>query len=319
MSLTIGVDVGGTKVLAGVVDPDGQVVAHTRRDTPAADVSQTLRRIVEVVTELAAAHPVDAIGIGAAGWIDVSRSTVLFAPNLAWRHEPLRDHVAASLELPTALQIVVENDANAAAWAEFRFGAARTATDSMVMLTIGTGIGGGIVLGGEIVRGAHGIAAELGHVQVVRDGLPCGCGRRGCFEQYASGSALVRVAQATAKDDAAVAARLLDLAGGNAGAIVGPMVSEAALAGDPAATAAFAEIGRWLGTGLADLVQILDPQVLVIGGGVVEAGELLLGPTRAAFAEALAQRGRLPVADVRAAQMGNLAGVVGAADLARRR
>lgn len=315
MSLTIGVDVGGTKVLGGVVDPDGLVVAQTRRDTPADDVSQTLHQIVEVVVELAAAHETVAVGIGAAGWIDASRSTVLFAPNIAWRDEPLRDHVAGATGLP----VVVENDANAAAWAEFRFGAARDATDSMVLFTVGTGIGGGIVLHGDIVRGAHGIAAELGHVVAVPDGLPCGCGRRGCLEQYASGHALVRLAQASAKDDPDSARIMLAAAGGSAGAITGPMVTAAAHEGDPAARAAFAEIGGWLGNGLADLVQVLDPQVLVIGGGVIDAGELLLGPARDTLLSALAQRARQPVADLRAASLGNVAGVVGAADLARRR
>ncbi|HET6212705.1 MAG TPA: ROK family glucokinase [Micromonosporaceae bacterium] len=315
MSLTIGVDIGGTKVLGGVVDPEGQVLAQTRRETPADDVPQTLNLIIDVVAELAAAHPVEAVGVGAAGWIDASRSTVLFAPNLAWRNEPLRDKVAAAVHLP----VVVENDANVAAWAEFRFGAARDAADSMVMFTVGTGIGGGIVLGGELVRGSHGIAAELGHICAVPDGHPCGCGRRGCLEQYASGSALVRFAQAAAKDDPSRAALLLELAGGAPDTITGPMVTSAARAGDEAARGAFAEVGKWLGNGLADLVQIVDPQVLVVGGGVIDAGELLLGPTRRTYVEALAQRAKLPIGDVAAAQMGNLAGVVGAADLARRR
>jgi glucokinase len=315
VSLTIGVDIGGTKVLGGVVDPDGRIVAHTRRDTPADDVAQTQQRIIEVVAELSAEHAVEGVGIGAAGWIDASRSTVLFAPNLAWRHEPLREHVAAVIDLP----IVVENDANAAAWAEFRFGAASDATDSMVMFTIGTGIGGGIVYGGEVVRGAHGIAGELGHFLLVPGGLLCGCGRRGCIEQYASGSALVRYAQGAAKDEPQRARKLLELAGGNAGEITGPMVTAAAQEGDETAIAAFGEIGRWLGEGLADLVQILDPQVLVIGGGVVEAGDLLIAPARDMLIQTLAQRGRLPVAEVRAARLGNMAGVVGAADLARKR
>lgn len=315
MSLTIGVDIGGTKVLGGVVTPDGQVVAQNRRDTPADDVSQTLRLIIEVVTELAERHPVEAVGIGAAGWIDASRSIVMFAPNLAWRDEPLRAHVMERVHLP----VVVENDANAAAWAEFQFGAARDANDSMVMLTVGTGIGSGIVMGGELVRGAHGMAAELGHMLAVEDGQLCGCGRRGCLEQYASGSTLVRFAQSGAKEDPSLAVRLLELAGGNPGAITGPMVTAAARAGDPQALAAFAEVGSWLGNGLANLVLILDPQVLVVGGGVIEAGDLLLRPARAAFTEALAQRSRLPMAEIRAAEMGVLAGVVGAADLARRR
>jgi glucokinase len=315
VTLTIGVDIGGTKVAGGVVDQTGNVLAKTRRDTPADDVSKTRDLIVEVVTELAAAYPVHAVGIGAAGWIDASRSTVLFAPNLAWRYEPLRDHVASAVDLP----VVVENDGNVAAWAEFRYGAARDADDSMVMFTVGTGIGSGIVLSGALVRGAHGIAAELGHTLAVPDGRPCGCGRRGCFEQYASGSALVRAARAGAAKDPGRAANLLELAGGDPAGIMGPLVTTAARAGDPVACEAFEVVGGWLGTGLADLVQILDPQVLVIGGGVIEAGELLLGPARRSYVDSLAQRGRLPVAEVRAAEMGNIAGVVGAADLARRR
>jgi glucokinase len=309
----MGIDIGGTKVLGGVVDPDGNVLAHARRDTPAEDGPKIVSRVVEVITELAEAHEVEAVGIGAAGWIDAKRSTVLFAPNLAWRNEPLRDEVARHLPVP----VVVENDANVAAWAEFQFGAAADANESMVMFTIGTGIGGALVLAGELVRGANGIAGELGHVLAVPDGHPCGCGRRGCLEQYASGNALVRFAQGLAKDDTAGAAYLLELAGGSVDGISGPMVTAAAKAGDPVAGEAFRQVGYWLGNGLADLVQIVDPQLLVIGGGVIDAGDVLLHPTRDAYLEALAQRGRLQVAEVRGALLGNLAGVVGAADLAR--
>ncbi|HEX7745824.1 MAG TPA: ROK family protein, partial [Micromonosporaceae bacterium] len=215
--------------------------------------------------------------------------------------------------------VIVENDANVAAWAEFRFGAARDAGSSMVMLTIGTGVGGGIVLGGDLLRGAHGSAAELGHILSVPGGHPCGCGRLGCIEQYGSGSALVRFAQEGARLEPARAAVLLDLAGGDPDAVTGPMVTTAAKAGDECSCWAFAQIGRWLGASLADLAQILDPEMLVIGGGVVEAGDLLLGPVRTAYYEALAQRATLPVAPVLPAQLGNAAGVVGAADLARRR
>ncbi len=314
MSLTIGVDIGGTKVLGGVVESGGEVIATARRETPADDPAATLDRIVEVIAELVADHDVDTVGIGAAGWINADRSVVLYAPNLAWRNEPLRDEVAKR----TKLTVVVENDGNVAAWAEFRFGAAREATDSVVMFTIGTGIGGGIVLGGELVRGANGIAGELGHVLAVRDGHPCGCGSRGCLEQYASGSALTRYARELAEADPARAANLLKDVTGDPTRLTGPMVTEAAQAGDAIALDAFAQAGYWLGQGLSDLVQIFDPQVLVVGGGVIEAGDLLLKPAKEAYIEALAQRGKLPVADVVAASMGNTAGVVGAADLARR-
>jgi glucokinase len=314
VGLTLGVDIGGTKVLGGVVDLDGTVLAQARRDTPADNPGRTLERIVEVITELSVGYEVEAIGIGAAGWIDAKRSTVLFAPNLAWRNEPLRDEVARHVSVP----VVVENDANAAAWAEFQYGAAADATDSMVMFTVGTGIGGALVLGGELVRGAHGIAGELGHTTAVPDGYPCGCGKFGCLEQYASGNALVRFARETAARTPERATTLLDFAGGNPGAINGPMVTTAAREGDQASLDAFAAVGYWLGGGLADLVQIIDPQVLVIGGGVIDAGDLLLAPAREAYTKALAQRGRLPVGEVRGALLGNTAGLVGAADLARR-
>jgi glucokinase len=313
VSLTIGVDIGGTKVLGGIVGPDGEVLAQARRPTPAQDPAGTLIMICDVISELVAIQRVDAIGIGAAGWIDAARSKIMYAPNLAWRDEPLRDEVAARFDLP----VIVENDANVAAWAEFRFGAARDATDSMVLYTVGTGIGSGIVLGGQLIRGAFGVAAELGHTRAVPDGQLCGCGRRGCLEQYASGSALVRYARATAKDAPDKADRLLALANGLPEAITGPMVTAAGREGDPAAIAAFEQVGYWLGNSMADVVQVLDPQLIVLGGGVIEAGELLTRPAETSYRDALEARGRLPVAGVRAAQMGNLAGVVGAADLAR--
>lgn len=315
MTLTVGVDMGGTNMQAGVVDPEGRVLAKTRRPTPAQSVEAIRDEIIDAVAELARDHPVEAVGIGAAGFVDAARSTVLFSPNMAWRGEALRSYVATGTGLP----VVVENDANVAAWAEFRFGAARDAEDSAIMVTVGTGIGGGIVFGGELIRGANGIAAELGHLLAVPDGYPCGCGRRGCLEQYASGKALARFAQEGVKDDQTGAAALLDLADGELDAITGQMVTEAALEGNPVARAAFARIGYWLGLGLADLVQLLDPQVLVVGGGVSEAGELLLGPLRESYLGSFGARGRFTLAEVRQAEMRNSAGVVGAADLARRR
>ena len=307
-------DIGGTKVLGGVVREDGMVIAQSRRDTPARSPTETLDRIVGVVTELAAEYDVDAVGIGAAGWIDEKRSTVLYAPNLAWRHEPLRDEIARRTRLP----VVVENDANVAAWAEFRFGAAKDVDESMVMFTIGTGIGGGIVMGGRLVRGAHGIAGELGHVLAVKDGYPCGCGARGCLEQYASGKALTRFAREAIAADPIAGAMLLEEAGGDVYKVTGPMVTEAARRGDMLAVGAFELAGFWLGQGMSDMAQALDPEVIVVGGGVIDAGDLLLTPARRAYLDRLPQRAKLPIADVIPASMGNTAGVVGAADLARR-
>jgi glucokinase len=315
VTLTIGVDVGGTKVLGGVVTPDGELLATERRATPDGDSRQTAVVIADVVAELLARHPgVEAVGVGAAGWIDAERATVMFAPNVAWRDEPLRDRIADKVGLP----VVVENDANAAAWAEYRFGAARGVCD-VLLITVGTGIGGGIVANGELFRGAHGVAGEYGHVRVVPDGLPCGCGRRGCFEQYCSGKALVREARALAEAHPARAVRLLALAGGDVDAIQGPQVTQAATEGDPAAVEAFAVVGRWLGQGLADLVSIWDPGLIVVGGGVAESGDLLLGPARAAYETTLGPRAMLPVAEMRIAELGNSAGLIGAADLARMR
>jgi len=315
VTLTIGIDVGGTKVAGGVVDEHGAVLTSTLLDTPAEDQAGTRDTIVDVAAELASRHPeVTAVGIGAAAWIDAAGSTVLFAPNLAWRDEPLRDYVTKAVGLPT----VLENDANVAAWAEFRFGAAQHADDSMVMITVGTGIGGAMVLNGTLWRGSNGIAGELGHIQSVPGGHLCGCGRLGCLEQYASGNALVRFARAGARQEPDRAGLLLKLAGADPLAISGRQVTQAAQLGDEVAREAFAHIGYWLGVAMADLAQVFDPQVLVVGGGVIDAGELLMGPTEQTYRDQLAQRGRFPVAELKAAETGNTAGMVGAADLARR-
>ena len=314
MALTVGVDIGGTKVAAGVVDENGRILAYLKRETPSADPAATEDTIAAVVQELAAAHPVEAVGLGAAGFIDEQRSTVLFAPNLAWRDEPLRADVQRRVDLP----VIVENDANAAAWAEYRFGAGR-GQHEMVCVTVGTGIGGGLVLGGQLYRGRFGIAGEFGHMRVVPDGRPCGCGNRGCWEQYASGNALLREAREAAMSAPLAARLLLGLGDGTPEGIRGPAVTAAARRGDPMALGAFREVGRWLGQGLADLAAVLDPGCFVIGGGVSEARDVLFEPVRAAFAAALSGGGHRPLAEIRLAQLANDAGLVGAADLARTR
>jgi glucokinase len=312
MGLAIGVDIGGTKVAAGVVDPDGQILARLRRDTPAHDPDKVEDVIADCIRELAANHDVEAAGLGAAGFVDAARSTVLFAPNLAWRNEPLR----AAVEQRTGLPVVVENDANAAAWAETRFGAGHGQPNT-VTLTVGTGLGGGVVLGGQLIRGAFGAAAEVGHMILVPDGRPCGCGLLGCWEQYASGRALVTEARQRAARSPEEARLLLELGDGRPESVTGPMVTMAAVAGDPVALASFEAVGTWLGHGMADLAAILDPRVFIIGGGVSEAGELLVGPARATFQAQLTGRGHRPTAMVRVAELGQDAGLIGAADLAR--
>ena len=193
VSLTCGVDVGGTKILGGVVDEDGTVVEELRVVSPATDVAAIEDAITGLVTELAGRHQVEAVGVGAAGYIDKSRSVVMFAPNLAWRDLDLR----AELEDRVGLPVVVENDANAAAWGEFRFGAGED-VDDLLLVTVGTGVGGGVVLDGRLHRGAFGVGGEIGHMRVVPGGVLCGCGNRGCLESYGSGTALVREARAAA-------------------------------------------------------------------------------------------------------------------------
>jgi glucokinase len=210
----------------------------------------------------------------------------------------------------------VENDANAAAWGEFRFGAAEDVTD-MVCVTVGTGVGGGLVLGGALYRGAHGMGAEVGHMRVVPGGHLCGCGNLGCLEQYASGTALVREARLAAASRPAAAVRLLELAGGVPAAIVGPMITGAARDGDPLAIELLAGIGSWLGEALASFTALFDPDAFVIGGGVSEAGGLLIEPAVAALEANLIGRGHRTAPEVRVATLGNEAGIVGAADLAR--
>ncbi|MBV9822740.1 MAG: ROK family glucokinase [Actinobacteria bacterium] len=312
MPLAIGVDIGGTKVAGGVVDDQGRVLDTARRATPGTDVAQTQAVIVEVVRELADRHEVTAVGIGAAGWIATDRATVLFSPHLAWRDEPLRDALAGAIGMP----VLVENDANAAAWAEYRFGAARGAGVA-VMVTLGTGIGGGLVVDGALYRGAYGVGCEYGHMSMVPDGRRCACGNRGCWEMYASGRALARDARELADVSPVGAHRLMTLAGGDLNRLTGPLVTEAAREGDPAAVEIYTAMGRWLGRGLANLAAVLDPTVFVIGGGVSEAGELLLGPARTAFERALTGRGHRVFAEIRVARFGADAGLVGAADLAR--
>jgi glucokinase len=313
VELTIGVDIGGTKIAAGVVDEAGRILDQVRISTPPTTEGIDAG-ISRATSQLRKTHEVAAVGIAAAGFIDERRTGVRFAPNLPWRDHPLGEIATRRVGLP----VVVENDANAAAWAEFQFGGGEDVGD-MMLITVGTGVGGGIVLDGHLIRGAFGIAAELGHVNVVPDGQTCGCGQRGCWEQYSSGRALVRTARAMVTADPTAGAALLEQAGGVVDDIQGQMITECAQEGDPLAVAVFAEIGRWLGRGIADMASVLDPAVVVLGGGVAEAGDVLLEPTRQAYHALLSGGGHRPYLEIRQARLGNDAGIIGAADLARRR
>lgn len=310
--LAIGVDIGGTKIAAGVVDEEGRILAATARTTPATDPELIEAAVAEAIAELRVLHEVVGVGIGAAGFVDADRRHVVFAANLAWRDHPLADEVEALVGLP----VVVENDANAAGWAEFRFGAGRE-QDDMLMFTVGTGLGGAVVLDGHLLRGAGGFAGEVAHMTAVPDGQWCGCGRRGCLEQYTSGTALVRTARKRAAAGHGELGPLVQAAGGAAKGIDGPLITRMAQEGDAASRELIAELGSRLGEGAASIAALLDPGVVVVGGGVSAAGELLLGPARIAYEKHMTARRFRQLAPWRIAQMGNRAGIVGAADLAR--
>jgi glucokinase len=310
-AVAIGVDAGGTKVealLVGVED-GGSILDRRRAQTPATDAEATTRTIVALARELMAGRDdVSAIGVGAAGMVD--RGGVMrFAPNLAWREFPLAERIRSGVGLPT----LVDNDANVAAWGEFRFGAGRGSND-MLLVTVGTGIGGGIVAGGKLFRGGHGFAGEIGHIIVEPNGPVCGCGNLGCWEQVASGRAIGRLGREAAEEHPE--SLIVDLAGGRASAVTGLVVTAAALKGDLVAVRILAEVGRRLGEGIAGLVNILDPDIVVVGGGVIEAGELILEPARRAFVDSVEAPEHRPEVPLVPAVMGNDAGAVGAADLA---
>ena len=315
--LAIGIDIGGTKVAGGLVDVDGNITHRARRDTPHRSKSPSVVEdtIVEVVAELmqvVGSGTVAAVGIGAAGFVAADRATVVFAPHLSWRHEPLQEALHKRIAMP----IFVDNDANAAAWAEWKFGAAQGETHLM-MITLGTGIGGGILTNGEVQRGRFGIAGEFGHMQIVPGGHRCECGNRGCWEQYASGNALVREARSLFSANSPIASDLFDRAEGVPGNLTGPLITQAARDGDPTAGELLAEIGNWLGLGIANLAAAFDPGTFVIGGGLSAAGDLLLASARETFKRQLTGRGYRPEARIVAAELGNDAGLIGAADLAR--
>ncbi|MDT0201211.1 ROK family protein [Nocardioides sp. AE5] len=311
MGVYIGIDVGGTKVLAGVVDARGRVVRTVQRSTPGRRVDPGLveQALSDALVEVAGDDEVLGVGLAAAGFVDAAGQKVMFAPHLPWVEAPVRSRLEECWGVPVAL----ENDATAAAHAEMTHGVAAGAEDA-IMVTLGTGIGGGLVIGGRLHRGRNGMAGEFGHMQVVPDGAECECGGRGCWEQYCSGRALVRFARDRFGSQPSV---LEESCGGNPGALTGPMVTDAAGEGDLLALAAFRHVGDWLGVGLANLSAALDPDCLVVGGGVSAAGDRLLAPARTALQRSLVASGHRRVPPLVAARFGPQAGLVGAADLVR--
>ncbi len=311
--LAVGIDIGGTKVAAGVVAEDGTIVDKIVRPSPTTSARAVEDTIVEICEEFSRNHEIRVVGIGAAGWVNAEGSVVRFSPHLAWRDEPLKEKLTARLPY----EVWIDNDANTACWAEYTFGAGRGAK-VMVDINLGTGIGGCVVINGELFRGAFGMAGEFGHMTVVQDGQWCPCGNRGCWEQYASGNALTRDARALIKEGSPAAQKLIEVSGADPLAITGQMVTELAIAGDRTSIELVGDVGEWLGKGLADVAAALDPDLFVIGGGVSEAGELLIEPARRAFSRHLTGRGHRDEARIELAHFRNNAGLIGAADLARR-
>lgn len=311
--LAIGVDIGGTKVLGGVVDLSGSILRTFREDTPR-DGGDALNQVIaNVVTELQTTHKTEHVGISAAGLVSSDRQTMLGAPNIKdWDGV----NIAKALNKISGINSIVENDANSAAWAERVYGAGK-GLENVIMVTVGTGIGGAAIVNGRPLRGANGTGAEFGHMRVVPDGELCGCGVRGCFEQYASGTALMRQTKAEIAKNPDGARDLLARGDGTIAGLVGSHITDAARGGDKLAIELLASSGDWLGAGIATLAMLFDPSIVVIGGGVIDAGELLLEPARKAMMREMPFVGKHPVPEIVAAKLGNDAGLVGAADLSR--
>lgn len=323
--MLVGVDVGGTKVLAveiPVAGPDVMPVRSAQRPMPGRDASEreVEDALVAAVLDLAGGRPIEMVGVSAAGLVDARNGVVRFGAHVPWRDAPLRDRIEERLSqhlrrpgsgahrssgrttmplLRTGPSVVVDNDANCAAYAEIVAGAAR-GVDSALMITVGTGIGGAVVEGGRVVHGRQGFAGEFGHMRLVPDGLPCECGLRGCWEQYCSGRALERAVRLTLGSE-----------------VLGRDVAALARAGDETAQEAIAHIGRWLGVGVAGLVSALDPELVIVGGGVSRDGDLLLAPARATMAASLQAPAHRELPRIVPASFGPEAGAVGAALLAR--
>ncbi len=308
--LTIGIDIGGTKISAGVVDSSGNLIDSSRCSTPLEGGKELVSSVIGLVKESNKKHEIKGIGISIAALISSDYGTIVGAPNIA---NLSKLNFVNEIKKEFKLPIIIENDANAAMWAEFKFGSAK-GLNPVMFLIIGTGVGGGLVIDGKLFKGANGIGAEFGHMCVVPNGLLCGCGAKGCIEQYASGGALIRYANEALLANPDKSEEVLSFGEGK---LSGTALTKAAKAGNELALAAFSKQADWLGLACASYSLIIDPQAIIIGGGVVDAGELFLAPVRAAM------RKYMPFAEshvppkIIAAKFGNDAGLIGAADLVR--
>jgi len=302
--LAIGIDIGGTSVRAGVIGPGGEIRQTVRGRTPRT-TAEAEALLIRMITDLAADTPVRSVGLAVAGFISVDRQRVMYAPHLPWRDSPLPDRIADAVGLP----VQMDHDVNSAARAEYRLGAAQ-GSRSALLIAVGTGIGAGLVVDGEVFRGAHGVAPELGHLLVVPGGRECPCGKRGCLERYCSGTALAATAVEFARELPSPV--LLELSGGDPAAVTGALVGQAARRGDRAALAAVADLAGWLGQGIALAVDVFDPEHIVIGGGVSTIADLFLEDAIAAARPLITGVAYRPAVQVRAARFGDAAGMIGA-------
>ncbi|WP_067547330.1 ROK family glucokinase [Nocardia crassostreae] len=311
VSLTVGIDLGGTNIRASVVDSAGEVL-----DTVTAPTPQSARALEDclarTVRELCGRHAIGAVGLAVAGFVDEDRATVRFAPHLPWEDAPVAQRLTDRLGLP----VILEHDANAAMWAEYRFGAAAGGRN-VVLVAIGTGIGAALLANGQLYRGSFGVAPELGHLQVVPQGRPCACGKRGCWERYCSGTALVDTALEMLATDPQRSTVLAREAGRDPGSFTGRRVAGAAQDGDLVALDVMADFARWLGLGLAFVSDLFDPDLIVVAGGVSTSAPLFLDDAREHYAASITGARHRRLARIRTAQLGEAAGMIGAAELAR--
>lgn len=304
----IGVDIGGTKIAAAVVSPEGKILNEVRYPTQAVPPNRLVKTISDAIIEVKDGFEVGGSCLAVPGFVMAAENKVIFAPNL---HEIENIRLDEEMSPLTGMSVTVENDANAAAWGEFRFGAGKD-VDHQVFITLGTGVGGGVITHGVLLRGAQGAGGELGHVTIDPTGPRCGCGNHGCLEAFASGTAITRRGREVANERPRTA--LGRLAAERQ--ILGEDVTRLAQEGDEAAVFVLHETGKWLGIGLAGFVNVFNPEVVAIGGGASRAGEFVLGPAR----EEVHLRARSPSRDlveIKLATLGPESGVLGAAALAR--
>ena len=304
----IGVDVGGTKIAATVVTPEGKILNEVRYPTQAVPPNRLIETIAAAITEVKNGFEVGGVCLAVPGLILAAENKVIISPNL---HEIENIPLDEEIGRRTGLYVTVENDANAAAWGEFRYGAGKD-VEHQIFITLGTGVGGGVITHGVLLRGADGAGGELGHVTIESAGPRCGCGNHGCLEALASGTAIRRRAREVASDQPYSALGRLAVER----EVLGEDVTRLAHEGDEAALQVLQETGRWLGIGLAGFVNTFNPEVIAVGGGAARAGELILGPARKEV-QLRAQSPSRDTVEIKEATLGPESGALGAAALAR--